>query len=105
VTEALLRLDASPGAVAVNDPPGFYLASGLPCVVIPFGDVTTLRAVSERFHLEWLILDANVPAPMASLYQDPESVSWLKLRGHVDDAQGRVVYLLQVTLPGASGTP
>ncbi len=105
VAAALLHLDPSPGTVAVNDPPGFYLASGLPCVVVPYGDGSTLRAVVERFDLEWVILDANFPAPLESVYQDPVSVSWLTLRGQVKDAQGRPIYLLQVTAQGAGETP
>ena len=105
VAAALLDLDPSPGAVAVNDPPGFYLASGLPCVVVPFGDVATLRAVADRFEVEWVILDANFPTPLASVYQDPESVPWLALRGQVNDAQGKPIYLLQVTAQGAGETP
>jgi hypothetical protein len=96
VADALLELDASPGTVAVNDPPGFYLATGLECVVVPFGDVSTLYVVADRYRLEWVVLDANYPAPLASVYEDPESVSWLALRGRLMDAQGRPVYLLQV---------
>ena len=72
VAEAVLRLDPSPGVVAINDPPGFYLASGLPCVVVPFGDQATLREVAERFDVEWVVLDINHPAPLAGVYADPE---------------------------------
>jgi hypothetical protein len=105
VTETLLLLDPSPGTVAVNDPPGFYLASGLPCVVVPFGDAATLRAVADRFRLDWVILDANYPGPLARVYQNPESLPWLVLRGQVDDAQGRPIFLLQVTSQDEGGTP
>jgi hypothetical protein len=105
VSDALLLLDASPGVVAVNDPPGFHLASGLPCIVMPFGDPSTLRRVTDRFNVEWVILDANYPAPLADVYQDPESVPWLALRGQMDDSQGRPVYLLQVISQSAGGMP
>jgi 4-amino-4-deoxy-L-arabinose transferase-like glycosyltransferase len=105
VTDALFLLDASPGIVAVNDPPGFYLVSGLPCVVVPFGDASTLRVVVDRFNVEWVILDANFPAPLAGVYANPGSVPWLALRGQIDDSQGRPVYLLQVIPSGAGATP
>jgi 4-amino-4-deoxy-L-arabinose transferase-like glycosyltransferase len=105
VTDALFRLDPSPGIVAVNDPPGFHLASGVPCVVVPYGDVSTLRAVADRFNLEWVILDANYPAPLATLYQDPDLAPWLELKGQVNDAQGRPIYLLHVTSRVENGTP
>ncbi len=81
VADALLHLDPSPGIVAVNDPPGFHLASGVPCVVVPYGDASTFRMVADRFDLEWVILDANYPAPLAAVYQDPESVPWLDAQG------------------------
>lgn len=105
VTDALLLLDPSPGTVAVNDPPGFYLASGLPCVVVPYGDSSTLRSVVDRFNIEWVILDANFPAPLEGVYQNPESVTWIAVRGELDDVQGRPVYLLQVAAQDGDGTP
>jgi hypothetical protein len=105
VTEALVLLDPSPGVVAVNDPPGFYLASGLPCVVVPYGDPSTLRDVVDRFEVEWVILDANYPAPLVDLYADPRSEAWLSLRGQIDDQEGKPVYLLQVAPSSGSATP
>ena len=105
LSDALRHLDSSPGAVAVNDPPGFYLASGLPCVVVPFGDPSTLRAVADRFGVEWVILDANHPAPLAGLYADPASEPWLLLRGQIADPQGRPVYLLQFDSAAGSEMP
>jgi hypothetical protein len=105
LVDALRRLDSSPGVVAVNDPPGFYLASGLPCVVVPYGDPSTLRAVAERFDVEWVVLDINHPAPLAGLYADPASESWLSLRGQIEDLQGRPVYLLQYVTAAGSATP
>jgi hypothetical protein len=61
--------------------------------------------VADRFELEWVILDANYPAPLAGVYRDPESVPWLALRGQMNDAQARPIYLLQVSSQGAGGIP
>ncbi len=99
----LAALDARPGVVAVNNPPGFYLASGIPAVVIPDGDATTLRAVIDRFGVGWVILDANHPAGLASLYADPESMSWLELGASFRDEQGRQVWLLRVAAGQGDG--
>jgi 4-amino-4-deoxy-L-arabinose transferase-like glycosyltransferase len=96
VTKALLALDPLPGVVAVNDPPGFYLASKLPCVVIPYGDVVTLRRVADRYGVGWVVLDANHPQPLSALYESPESIGWLSLKRELVDAKGRPLYLLQV---------
>jgi hypothetical protein len=105
LADALSRLDFSPGVVAVNDPPGFYLASGLPCVVVPYGSPATLRAVALRFAVEWVILDANHPATLASLYADPASESWLSLEGQIEDPQGRPAYLFQIDQGVGSASP
>lgn len=102
VAQALFGLDASPGVVAINNPPGFYVASGLPSVVVPFGNLQALRAVVDRFGVEWVVLDANTPEPLLPLYQEPGSVPWLLLRGRLEDAQGRPIYLLQVLAQHAS---
>ena len=97
VTRALLALDPFLGVVAVNNPPGFFLASMLPCVVIPYGDEGMLHQVVDRYGVEWVVLDANHPLPLASLYEAPASSPWLSLKGELADARGRPVYLLQVT--------
>jgi hypothetical protein len=104
VAEALARIDPSPGVVAVNDPPGFYLASGLPCVVVPHGDTAALQALADRADVDWVILDANRPEPLAGLYQAPGSVPWLSLEATLMDAQGRPIYLLRVAASEAGAS-
>ncbi len=62
--------------VAINNPPGFYVASGMKSVVIPDGGVMELREVVELFGVEWVVLDTNNPGLM-DLYENPGMVSWL----------------------------
>ncbi len=62
--------------VAINNPPGFYVASGMKSVVIPDGGVMELREVIELFGVEWVVLDSNNPGLM-DLYENPRMVSWL----------------------------
>jgi hypothetical protein len=102
VSGRLSGLDTDPGVVAVNNPPGFNLASGFPAVVIPDGDPGKLQSVVERYGVSWVILDANHPAGLASLYADPGSVDWLHVRASFPDGQGRQIYLLQVS-PASGG--
>lgn len=92
----LRAIDPAADVVAVNDPPGFYLASGLSAVVIPDGSTDTLRQVVEKFDASWVILDANRPAGLANLYLRPDGLSWLQLVDKMSDASGRPVYLLRV---------
>lgn len=92
-----LAARADPGdVVAVNNPPGFWHATGHPAVVIPYGDEQTLRAVVERYDAVWVVLDANRPEGLAGLYHAPASADWLTLEASVADAFGRPIYLLRV---------
>jgi hypothetical protein len=89
-------LDPAPGVVAVNNPPGFYLATNLPAVVIPDGPPQVLHQVVDRYRVDWVVLDANRPEGLAGLYDEPSSVPWLALRASLADAEGRPVHLFQV---------
>jgi hypothetical protein len=62
--------------VAINNPPGFYVASGMQSVVIPDGGLRELREVIELFGVEWVVLDSSNPGLM-DLYENPGMVSWL----------------------------
>jgi hypothetical protein len=93
--EVLRALDDNPGLVAVNNPPGFYLATGLGSVVIPDGSPETLRQVILKYGVEWVILEANHPAGLDELYHDPRQVPWLKPAGSSVSADGETVWFLK----------
>jgi hypothetical protein len=99
----LASLDVEAGVVAVNNPPGFYLASGIPAVAIPDGGVETLHQVVEDFHVRWVLLDANRPAGLAGLYSSPGSVPWLEESASFEDEQGRPIHWLRVLSAGTDG--
>jgi len=88
--------------VAVNNPPGFYLASRWPAVVIPNGNAAVLEQVAERYDVGWVLLEGNHPAALEPLYQQPESEDWLELVLTMEDSDGQPVYLLRVLKGGAS---
>ncbi len=96
IGERLAALDRAHGAVATNNPPGFFLATGHPSVVIPFGGPEVLREVTERYEVDWLVLDANHPGGLEPLYQDPDSLDWMELRVELRDTQGRAIWLFEV---------
>jgi hypothetical protein len=98
VGDQLHKLSPSPAVVAVNNPPGFYLATNLECVVIPNGTVETLRDVVERHQVGWVVLDVNHPAGLAMLFDDPTSVQWLVHQATLFDSEGREIFLLKVDL-------
>jgi hypothetical protein len=59
--------------VLVNNPPGFTYQTGLPSIVVPYGDVTDVLRAADQFGARWLVLDANRPEPLADLYANPEA--------------------------------
>ena len=88
--------------MAVNNPPGFYFATNLECVVIPNGTVDMLRDVIERYQVGWVVLDANRPSDLAMLYDEPTSIPWLAHQATIYDAAGRETFLLKVMLESGS---
>jgi hypothetical protein len=102
VGDQLHKLSPSPAVVAVNNPPGFYFATNLECVVIPNGTVDILRDVIERYQVGWVVLDVNRPPDLKMLYDEPTSIPWLAHEGTLYDTAGREIFLLQVTLDSGS---
>jgi hypothetical protein len=55
--------------VMVGDPPGYWYYGGGLSIVVPNEPVETTLAVADRYGAHYLVLDANRPAPLASLYE------------------------------------
>ena len=85
-----------PDTVASNNPPGFFLATERPSVVIPFGGPEVLREVTARYDVRWVVLDANHPQDLEALYQSPAVLNWLELKAEFQDSQARPVWLFAV---------
>lgn len=96
IGEQIIELDSSPGIAAVNDPPGFYLATGFSSVVIPNGDSDALWEVVHRYDVRWIVLDSDRPTGLETLYDNPTSLDWLKPVDELLDIKGMPIYLLQV---------
>jgi hypothetical protein len=96
IGERLRDLDPEARVVAVNNPPGFYAASGIQAVVIPNGPTDTLRQVVERYGVDWVILEENHPLALDDLYARPYDSAWLTIVAEVDSADGSTAYLMRV---------
>ena len=72
--------------VMVNNPPGFFLASGRQAIAIPDGGVDTLIDAAMRFHTCILILESNHPVGLEELYRTPEQYQQLIRIGSYEDA-------------------
>lgn len=71
--------DVNDALIAVNNPPGFYVGTGLSAVVIPDGGPDVLLRVVEAYQVGWLVLDMNNPG-LKELYADPGLIPWLNLQ-------------------------
>ncbi len=100
VAEELRRLEPEPGIVAVNNPPGFFLASGWPAVVIPNGPPDVLRQVLDHYDVGWVILDRNRPAGLADLHLDPRAVPWLAVEAAVEAEDASRIWILRYEVGG-----
>ncbi|HJW91431.1 MAG TPA: hypothetical protein VJ436_12380, partial [Anaerolineales bacterium] len=62
-------------AVLVNNPPGYFAASGRPALAIPSGDTTAAQDVAWRYGGVYLLLEGNHPQALEALYHHPEDSS------------------------------
>jgi hypothetical protein len=77
--------------VMVNNPPGYFLASGNPSIAIPNGNLEILLEVADKFEAKYLVIDQNVVEPLMALYQTPENYAGLNYLFSVDDER---IYLI-----------
>jgi hypothetical protein len=75
--QTILERDAMPGLIALNNPPGFFHVSSMQAVVIPDGDIRTLKQVVDEFGVSWVILDQNHPEGLESLFSLVDIPEWL----------------------------
>ncbi len=88
--------DGPESIVAVNNPPGFFAHSQISAVVIPSGTEQTLRKVVGSFDVGWVVLEANHPPGLNSLYADPNSATWLTLVETIQAPGGQQVHIFRV---------
>ena len=58
--------------VMINNPPGYYVATRSPSIVIPEGGKKALFEAAERYGAKYLILDRNTPESLSEVYRKPE---------------------------------
>ncbi len=88
VEEKIFQAGVKPGdIVMVNNPPGFYLASTHPCIVIPDGGIETLIQAAHRYGAKYLILEANHPAGLQNLFDNPGNQAGLRFLFSFQGAQ------------------
>ena len=84
LTEYGLQADS---IVVINNPPGFFAATGQPAIVIPDGDITTLISVAERYHASYMALQKDHVAGLEMLYEKPLDYAGLHYLGDSGSAR------------------
>jgi hypothetical protein len=64
-----------PGDIVMDrNPPGYYIMTGQPAIVVPYGNDDTIFAVATRYDAKYLILEsAGASGPIKSLYENKQS--------------------------------
>lgn len=88
------------GRVAVNNPAGYWLATGRSAIVIPDGRPGVLLAAMQRYQAGWVILEADHPAGLSDLYTRPADRPGLRLVSSIELADRSVLHLYQSELEG-----
>ncbi len=73
--------------VLVNNPPGYYLASGRASLVIPFGDPTMLLAAARKYRVDYVVLGDENPPMLGDLYDLKNVPNELEYLGAVGSTQ------------------
>jgi hypothetical protein len=75
--------------VMVRNPPGYYIMTGQPAIVIPYGDETTMLSVATRFHAKYIVLEAaGAAGPIKSIYDNKQSTHFTFL----NDIEGTRIF-------------
>ncbi len=70
--------------VMVRNPPGYYVMTGRPAVVIPYGDEATMAAVARRYGATYLVIEeAGAAGPIKAVY-DRQSHQYFTFLSDID---------------------
>jgi hypothetical protein len=71
----LQQAGIQPGDIVMDrNPPGYYVMTGRPAIVVPYGNEASIFAAATRYHAKFLILEeAGIAGPIRSLYESKQS--------------------------------
>jgi len=70
--------------VMVRNPPGYFIMTGQPAVVVPYGGAASMLAVARQFRVNYLILEAaGAAGPIKQVYDDTQNQE-LPFLGEID---------------------
>ncbi len=85
IESALTDLGAQDGEVVlVNNPPGYWLATSRPAIVIPDGSIAEINTVARRYNGKFLLLEPNHPDGLKGLFDEPVDMDAVEYLQTVD---------------------
>jgi hypothetical protein len=89
VEQFLVEHGATPGeSIIVLSAPGYYMMTGRPAFVQPYGDVDTLLAVAKRYDIHYFAFEAQGKLEnLRDLYDHPEMYPEIEYLGEVNDTR------------------
>ena len=62
---------------------------GVPAIVIPDGDASTMIRTAEQYHAKVLVLDENHPAALKDIYLNPKDIPGIQ---YIETYHQSVIY-------------
>jgi len=88
IHETIKQYDAgAESLIMINNPPGYFVSTGLPAIVIPDGDLATLVSVAERYGARYVAVQKDHVAGLSELYENPGGVAGMRYVGNAGDAK------------------
>lgn len=96
VGQHLRDLDPEEGVVAVNNPPGFHVATDFPALAIPSSPPDILRQVVNRYEAKWVVLEENHPQALDGLYSQSLVLPWLRFADEIRSDERAAILIFRV---------
>lgn len=85
--------------VMIGNPPAYRYHGGGLSVIVPDENIETTLQAAHHYHVNYLILDKNHPAPLAEIYTQTVTHSGLALVQTFTDESGNPVYIFELDYP------
>jgi hypothetical protein len=85
--------------VMIGNPPAYRYHGGGLSLVVPNENIETTLQAARRYHVDYLILDLNHPAPLAELYNQTVTSPALSLAQTFTDEAGNKTFIFKLDLP------
>jgi hypothetical protein len=82
--------------VMIGNPPAYRYHGGGLSVIVPNEDLTTTLQAARQFDVDYLILDHNHPAPLATIYDKPAEQVELFLAVTFGQQPGSEIYVFEI---------